>query len=189
MKWLFITFLTSACLAALAREERPDIERYSATFGMGWVRADAEAPFHPGYYVTAFPWNGGQDVLIREDGTFESHGAFEFHRKGVPPKLEELSFSGYWQAKDGWITFTYTETEEYEGEKKTLTYDFVLGTWDGRPAILFKRGNDKRCKFIDELFKLKEEEPNQPPQRNAGSRPPSDDLPASETPSSLGPRG
>jgi hypothetical protein len=33
------------------------------------------------------------------------------------------------------------------------------------------------------------EEPNQPPQRNAGSRPPSDDSPASETPSSLGPRG
>lgn len=29
----------------------------------------------------------------------------------------------------------------------------------------------------------------EPPQRNAGSRPPSDDLPASETSSSLGPRG
>jgi hypothetical protein len=33
------------------------------------------------------------------------------------------------------------------------------------------------------------EEPIQPPQRNAGSRPSSDDLPESETPSSLGPRG
>jgi hypothetical protein len=33
------------------------------------------------------------------------------------------------------------------------------------------------------------EEANQPPQRNAGSRPPSGDSPASETPSSLGPRG
>jgi hypothetical protein len=31
--------------------------------------------------------------------------------------------------------------------------------------------------------------PNQPPQRNAGSRPSSDDAQASETPSSLGPRG
>jgi hypothetical protein len=31
--------------------------------------------------------------------------------------------------------------------------------------------------------------PNQPPQRNAGSRPFSGDSPASETPSSLGPRG
>ena len=31
--------------------------------------------------------------------------------------------------------------------------------------------------------------PNQPPQRNAGSRPSSDDSPASETPSSPGPRG
>jgi hypothetical protein len=30
---------------------------------------------------------------------------------------------------------------------------------------------------------------NQPPQRNAGSRPSSDDSPAPETPSSLGPRG
>jgi len=34
-----------------------------------------------------------------------------------------------------------------------------------------------------------EEEPNQPPQRNAGSRPSSADSSASETPSSLGPRG
>ena len=32
-------------------------------------------------------------------------------------------------------------------------------------------------------------EPIQPPQRNAGNRPPSDDLSASETLSSLGPRG
>lgn len=31
--------------------------------------------------------------------------------------------------------------------------------------------------------------PIQVPQRNAGSRPPSDDSPASESPSSLGPRG
>jgi hypothetical protein len=31
--------------------------------------------------------------------------------------------------------------------------------------------------------------PNQTPQHNAGSRPSSDDPPASETPSSLGPRG
>jgi hypothetical protein len=39
-------------------------------------------------------------------------------------------------------------------------------------------------------FAMKAEaEPNQPPQRNAGSRPSSDDSPASETPSSLGPRG
>jgi hypothetical protein len=33
------------------------------------------------------------------------------------------------------------------------------------------------------------EEPNQSPQRNAGSRPSSSDSPASKTPSSLGPRG
>ena len=32
-------------------------------------------------------------------------------------------------------------------------------------------------------------EPNQPPQHNAGSRPSSSDSSASETPSSLGPRG
>ncbi|MCW5547969.1 MAG: hypothetical protein KIT44_03315 [Opitutaceae bacterium] len=161
MKWLFITFLTAVCLVALAREERPDIEQYSATYGIGWVRAEADARFHPGCYVDAFLWNGGQSIRVREDGTFESHAAFEAHRKGVPAKWEEFSFSGHWQAKDGWITFTYTETEEYEGEKKTLTYDFLLGTLDGRPAMLFKRGNDKRCKFIYELFTLKEEAPNQ----------------------------
>jgi hypothetical protein len=36
---------------------------------------------------------------------------------------------------------------------------------------------------------VKNREPIQPPQHNAGSRPSSDDLSASETPSSLGPRG
>jgi len=36
---------------------------------------------------------------------------------------------------------------------------------------------------------MEKESPNQPVQHNAGSRPPSDDSPASETPSSLGPRG
>ena len=35
----------------------------------------------------------------------------------------------------------------------------------------------------------RKKKPNQPLQRNAGSRPSSDDSPASETPSSLGPRG
>jgi hypothetical protein len=39
------------------------------------------------------------------------------------------------------------------------------------------------------LHTPRETEPNQPPQRNAGIRPSSDDSPASETPSSLGPRG
>jgi hypothetical protein len=34
-----------------------------------------------------------------------------------------------------------------------------------------------------------DQQPNQPPQRNAGSRPSSGDSPASETPSSPGPRG
>jgi hypothetical protein len=37
--------------------------------------------------------------------------------------------------------------------------------------------------------KHSERVPNQPPQRNAGSRPSSGESPASETPSSLGPRG
>jgi hypothetical protein len=36
---------------------------------------------------------------------------------------------------------------------------------------------------------MKEKKPNQPPQRNAGSRPSSGDSSVSETPSSLGPRG
>ena len=39
------------------------------------------------------------------------------------------------------------------------------------------------------LLKRSKKEPNQSPQRNAGSRPSSDDSPASETPPSLGPRG
>ncbi|ACB76332.1 hypothetical protein [Opitutus terrae] len=43
--------------------------------------------------------------------------------------------------------------------------------------------------IVFEIHHLGEEEANQPPQRNAGSRPSSDDSPASETPASLGPRG
>jgi hypothetical protein len=39
------------------------------------------------------------------------------------------------------------------------------------------------------LSAQRNKEPNQPPQRNAGSRPSSGGSPASETPSSLGPRG
>jgi hypothetical protein len=51
-----------------------------------------------------------------------------------------------------------------------------------------------QCKVIEfeirhDTLKEKTEEPNQSPQRNAGSRPSSDDSSASETPSSLGPRG
>jgi len=43
--------------------------------------------------------------------------------------------------------------------------------------------------YRQELLMAFPKEPNQPPQRNAGSRPSSGDLPVSETPSSLGPRG
>jgi hypothetical protein len=41
----------------------------------------------------------------------------------------------------------------------------------------------------EQITRLATERPNQPPQRNAGGRPSSDDSSASETPSSLGPRG
>lgn len=49
------------------------------------------------------------------------------------------------------------------------------------PAMLFHR-------WLSGVSVIKEG-PNQPPQRNAGNRPSSGDSPASETPSSLGPRG
>ena len=45
------------------------------------------------------------------------------------------------------------------------------------------------CTMKKVLPLVKYQEPNQPLQRNAGSRPSSDDSSASSTPSSLGPRG
>ncbi|MCM2275863.1 MAG: hypothetical protein NDI75_13825 [Candidatus Didemnitutus sp.] len=54
-----------------------------------------------------------------------------------------------------------------------------------------RKSEDAKAAFLRGLLRSRdlEEGPNQPPQRNAGSRPSSDDSPASETPSSLGPRG
>jgi hypothetical protein len=45
------------------------------------------------------------------------------------------------------------------------------------------------CDSCERAYQDFQKEPNQAPQRNAGSRPSSDDSPASGTPSSLGPRG
>jgi hypothetical protein len=55
-----------------------------------------------------------------------------------------------------------------------MLFDFAKGEWENR----------SRPKDTDE-----KKEPNQSTQRNAGSRPSSDDSPVSETSSSLGPRG
>jgi hypothetical protein len=52
-----------------------------------------------------------------------------------------------------------------------------------------KTGDDDRFMKLVWGVVSEKEEPNQPLQRNAGSRPSSGDSPAFETPSSLGPRG
>jgi len=65
----------------------------------------------------------------------------------------------------------------------------VLRWPDSEPQTLKKTGDDDRFMKIVWGLVSKKKKPNQPPQRNAGSRPSSDDSQAFETPSSLGPRG
>ena len=57
------------------------------------------------------------------------------------------------------------------------------------PVISAPRLFDRVKTWIASAVSHKKKEPIQPPQRNAGSRPSSDDSPASKTSSSLGPRG
>ena len=54
-------------------------------------------------------------------------------------------------------------------------------------AVLYSQAHAK-CSALRAMDAIARK-PNQPPQRNAGSRPSSDDSSVSETPSSLGPRG
>jgi hypothetical protein len=62
---------------------------------------------------------------------------------------------------------------------------------EGSTSLMFWNYFGRRSERLYQNHALpeREEEANQPPQRNAGSRPSSDASPASETPSSLGPRG
>ncbi|HTJ79502.1 MAG TPA: hypothetical protein VL357_10950 [Rariglobus sp.] len=73
--------------------------------------------------------------------------------------------------KEGWIVGASIESPEVI---------FTVEACDG--------SGDFKCPQSS-LRAVTIEEPIQPPQRNAGSRPSSDDSSASETPSSLGPRG
>lgn len=69
----------------------------------------------------------------------------------------------------------------WKGEKIDFSY----------PLISFQSGFFWQVIFNRTMpaSKPEQEWPNQPLQRNTGSRPLSDDLPVSQTPSSLGPRG
>lgn len=73
--------------------------------------------------------------------------------------------------KDGWIVGASIESSEVI---------FTVEACDG--------SGDFRCPQSS-LRAVATDEPIQPPQRNAGSRPSADDSPASETPPSLGTRG
>jgi hypothetical protein len=67
-----------------------------------------------------------------------------------------------------------------------LISTYIPKSWESKtdPEVAKYHDSFERRQEID-----LEKEPNRPPQRNAGSRPSSGDSPASETLSSLGPRG
>jgi hypothetical protein len=78
----------------------------------------------------------------------------------------------------------------------TRSYQFLfdlLWSFSGDPRYQYSAEQLQRAQessgMSKEEFQRLQEKPNQPPQRNAGSRPSSGDSSASETPSSLGPRG
>jgi hypothetical protein len=96
----------------------------------------------------------------------------------VPPKPEEgdvLGLEVLFVAPNGMI---------FVGEHREIVRKMLPELKDQ-----MKKKGLKPREWAAQFLSVTEDEPNQPPQRNAGSRPSSGDSPASETPSSLGPRG
>lgn len=90
----------------------------------------------------------------------------------------------------GDVSYSNLLPSSLKEEKKSFLKLWVM--WDtaaleivGESISVQARGD---ARYLQRYSGTKKE-PNQPPQRNAGSRPSSDDSSASETPSSLGPRG
>ncbi len=75
--------------------------------------------------------------------------------------------------------------EIYDSLPHEITHYFVDADIRAKDVGYAKYQED----LLSDLLRGPKEEANQSPQRNAGSRPSSSDSPASETPSSLGPRG
>ena len=98
--------------------------------------------------------------------------------------------------KEGWVSVRLVEIAEV---KKPSLASTVVRFCDGRRksldlAHLSTAGYSKVSSALEAAVRshrtaAAKKEPIQSPQRNAGSRPSSTDSPASETPSSLGPRG
>jgi len=94
----------------------------------------------------------------------------------------------------GWAGFVYASPREWKevtGIFIALTVVYAFRMWAAARAADREKGfaPERLVRGKGESGSSRKEEPNQPPQRNAGSRPSSGDSSASETPSSLGPRG
>jgi len=132
--------------------------------------------------------------LESEFGSGPSLYVVETFKSEFPPHIVlilDICHSPVMERKGERITVLYTS-----GANSTCVSEFSISigmaehlstetiAWNDRGRY---RTSRSFARYAD-LLKTREG-PNQPPQRNAGSRPSSDDSPASETPSSLGPRG
>jgi outer membrane protein assembly factor BamE (lipoprotein component of BamABCDE complex) len=92
----------------------------------------------------------------------------------------------------GWAGFLYASPKEWKEISLVfivLTAVFAFRGWAADRAAHREGGYPKEDGSWPEDTAPAGKEPTQPPQRNAGSRPSSGDSSASDTPSSLGPRG
>ena len=91
--------------------------------------------------------------------------------------VRKNSFSSIFRTADDWFYLDRTGIgyPTIRAKLKPKERQVLKGTWEDDPGLQKNSVTEKR--------------PNQAPQHNAGSRPSSDDSSASETPSSLPPRG
>jgi len=87
----------------------------------------------------------------------------------------------------GLFSGTWKKTLGMEGQVDVVIGDHRFKVFRAGENLILKDGSGERS--YERRRSVHPKEPNQPPQRNAGSRPSSGDSPASETPFSLGPPG
>jgi hypothetical protein len=120
---------------------------------------------------------------IPQRARFHLHVAKEYTESSLDDS--NLAFEVVEQPQEGEVKIAF--------EDDSLRPKYFVGLWRGMPRELSPSGAMCDGAFIDLTVTVippsDNRKPNQPPQRNAGSRPSSMNSPVSETPSSLGPRG
>jgi hypothetical protein len=134
-------------------------------------------------------WSADSERLAITDWTGSSLSEIYIVERSAPKarRLEVAAIEKLIQ-KDELEGHCYFEALRWEAEHQLAIR--IFGHTDENPAHGFAYYlSVDTLSGVAKLVKKEDQEPNQTLQRNAGSRPSSGDSPASETPSSLGPRG